>query len=54
MKKCVMIFNAKSGKVKTEELINDITNTIKKYDYKLFIIICQSRSVGNIWKPISV
>ena len=43
MKKCVMIFNAKSGKVKTEKLIKDIKNIIKKYDYELEIIFTKRK-----------
>lgn len=43
MKKCVMIFNAKSGKNKTEDLINDIKNVIKKYDYEIEIIFTKRK-----------
>lgn len=38
MKKCVMIFNSKSGKIKSKELIKDIVNIIEKHDYELKVV----------------
>ena len=38
MKKCVMIFNSKSGRLKSRSMIREITNIIKQYNYELKII----------------
>lgn len=38
MKKCVMIFNSKSGKVKTKETIDEIKNVVNEFDYDLEVL----------------
>ena len=38
MKKCVIIYNKKSGKIKSSELINNFYSIIEEYGYKLEII----------------
>ena len=43
MKKCVIIYNKKSGKVKPGELINNFYNIIENYDYELEVITTKKR-----------
>ena len=38
MKKCVIIYNKKSGKVKPSTLINSFYNIVEDYGYKLEVI----------------
>ncbi len=43
MKKCVIIYNKKSGKVKPTELINHFYNIIEDYGYELEVITTKKR-----------
>lgn len=48
MKKCVMIYNSKSGKNKSDNLINKFTEMIEQYGYNLEIIFTKRRGHGSV------
>lgn len=48
MKKCVMIYNSKSGKNKSNDLINKFTEIIGKYGYTLEIIFTKRKGHGSV------
>lgn len=48
MKKCVMIYNSKSGKNKSDNLINKFSEIIKQYGYSLEIIFTKGKGHGSI------
>ena len=47
MKKCVMIYNKKSGKIKSEDLTKDFYDIVRKYDYELEIITTKKKGDGK-------
>lgn len=48
MKKCVMIYNSKSGKNKSDNLLNKFTEMIEQYGYNLEIIFTKRRGHGSV------
>lgn len=47
MKKCVMIYNKKSGKIKSEDIEEKFYEIVKKYDYDLEIISTKKKGDGE-------
>lgn len=47
MKKCVIIYNKKSGKVKSSELINSFYNIVQNYGYELEVITTKRKGDGT-------
>lgn len=47
MKKCVMIYNSKSGKNKSNDLISKFTEIIEQYGYTLEIIFTKRKGHGS-------
>ena len=47
MKRCVMIYNKKSGKVKSEDLVDYFYETVNKHGYNLEIMITKKKNDGE-------
>lgn len=54
MKKCVMIYNSKSGKNKSDDIVNKFIEIIRKYGYSLEIIFTKRKGHAiSIMKKLS-
>ena len=47
MKKCVIIYNKKSGKLKPAELINNFYNIVQDHGYELDVITTKKKGDGK-------